>query len=105
MINPVADVEKLARKTGDSARQTAEDSVQHLDDKVGSIGRAVYARGPTDVHTSRPLEEIRNFRLYADAVLGELLFINKPAASEAGRVRIASQEAQPATAAQITLDK
>jgi hypothetical protein len=94
-----------ARKTGDSARQTAEDSVQHLDDNVGSIGRAVYARGSTDVHTLRPLKEIRNFKLYADAVLGELLAIHRPAAAEAERVPRATQEARPATAAQVTLDK
>jgi Predicted pPIWI-associating nuclease len=94
-----------ARKTGDSARQTAEDSVQHLDDNVGSIGRAVYTRGSTDVHTPRPLEEIRNFKLYADAVLGELLAIHRPAAAEAERVPRATQEARPATAAQVALDK
>jgi Predicted pPIWI-associating nuclease len=94
-----------ARKTGDSARQTAEDSVRHLDDNVGSIGRAVYARGSTDLHTSRPLEEIRNFKLYADAVLGELLAIHRPAGPGAQRIPGATQEVQPATAARITVDK
>lgn len=94
-----------ARKTGDSARQTAEDSVQHLDDNVGSIGRAVYVRGSTDVHTSRPLEEIRNFKLYADAVLGELLSIHKPTAPEAQRLPRAIREVRPATGAQLTVDK
>jgi hypothetical protein len=84
-----------ARKTGDSARQTAENSVQHLEDNVGSIGRAVYVRGSTDVHTSRSVEEIRNFKLYADAVLGELLAIHKPEAPEAKRIQKAIQ-ARPA---------
>lgn len=84
-----------ARKTGDSARQTAEDSVQHLDDNVGAIGRAVYTRGSTDVHTARPLEEIRNFKLYADAVLGELLAIHNPTARVGQPVSKVVHEAQP----------
>jgi len=68
-----------ARKVGDSARQTAEDSVQHLDENIASLGRAVYTRGSTAMHTARPLEEVLNFKLYADAVLGELLAIHRPA--------------------------
>jgi len=68
-----------ARRAGDSTRQTAENSVQHLDENVASLGRAVYTRGATDVHTARPREEVLNFKGYADAVLGELLEIHKPA--------------------------
>jgi hypothetical protein len=71
-----------ARKLGDSARQTAENSVQHLDENVASVGRAVYTRGATAVHTARPREEVLNFKLYADAVLGELLQIHKSAGTE-----------------------
>jgi hypothetical protein len=68
-----------ARKAGDSIRQTSEDSAQHLDGNVASIGRAVYTRGATDVHTARPREEVLNFKGYADAILGELLAIHKTA--------------------------
>jgi hypothetical protein len=68
-----------ARKVGDSTRQTAEDSIQHVDENVASIGRAVYTRGSTAVHTARPLEEVLNFKGYADAILGELLSIHKSA--------------------------
>jgi hypothetical protein len=68
-----------ARRAGDSTRQTAEDSVQHLDENIASLGRAVYTRGATDVHTSRPREEVLNFKGYADAVLAELLSIHKSA--------------------------
>ena len=95
-----------ARKTGDSARQTAENSVQHLEDNVGSIGRAVYARGSTDVHTPRPLEEVRNLKLYADAVLGELLAIHKPAAETAQRTQKAIREVIRQPAGQpVAIDK
>jgi hypothetical protein len=68
-----------ARKAGDSIRQTAEDSAEHLDENVASIGRAVYRRGATDVHTARPREEVLNFKGYADAILGELLAVHKAA--------------------------
>lgn len=66
-----------ARKSGDSARQTAEDAVRHVDENVASLGRSVYTRGSVDVHTSRPREEVMNFKMYADAVLAEMLQIHK----------------------------
>ncbi len=69
-----------ARKVPDAARQTAEDSVKHLDESIPSLGRSVYNRGSMDVHTGRTLEEVLNFKLYADAILGELLEIHKPLA-------------------------
>jgi hypothetical protein len=60
-------------------RQTAEDSVAHLDENIAALGRSVYTRGSVDVHTGRERQEIMNFKMYADAVLGELLEIHKPA--------------------------
>jgi Predicted pPIWI-associating nuclease len=68
-----------ARKVGDSARETAEGSAQHVDESVASVGRAVYTRGSTAVHTARPREEVLNYKGYADALLGELLAIHKAA--------------------------
>ena len=67
-----------ARKANDPARQTAEKSVQHLDENIAALGRSVYTRGSVDVHTGRSREEILNFKMYADAVLEELLEIHKP---------------------------
>lgn len=67
-----------ARKVGGAARQTAEDSVAHLDENIAALGRSVYTRGSVDVHTGRERQEILNFKMYADAVLGELLEIHKP---------------------------
>jgi hypothetical protein len=67
-----------ARKVGDAQRQTAEDSVAHLDENIAALGRSVYTRGSVDVHTGRARQEILNFKMYADAVLGELLEIHKP---------------------------
>ncbi len=68
-----------ARKVVDAARETAENSVQHLDENIAALGRSVYTRGSVDVHMARAREEILNFKMYADAVLGELLEIHKPA--------------------------
>jgi hypothetical protein len=67
-----------ARKLGDAGRQTAEDSVAHLDENIAALGRSVYTRGSVDLHTGRERQEILNFKMYADAVLGELLEIHKP---------------------------
>lgn len=66
-----------ARRVTDSSRQTAEDAVQHVDESVASVGRSVYTRGSVDVHTARPREEVMNFKMYADAVLAEMLQIHK----------------------------
>jgi hypothetical protein len=66
-----------ARKVPDAAKQTAEDSVKHIDENLPSLSRAVYNRGSMDVHTGRTREEVLNFKLYVDAVLGELLEIHK----------------------------
>jgi hypothetical protein len=66
-----------ARRVSDTAKQTAEDSIKHLDENIPSLGRSVYNRGSMDVHTGRTREEVQNFKLYADAVLGELLEIHK----------------------------
>jgi len=79
-----------ARKVGDSARETAEASAQHVDESVSSVGRAVYTRGSTAVHTARPLEEVLNYKGYADAILGELLAIHK--AAEAAPAAASLQE-------------
>jgi len=68
-----------ARKVSDTAKQTAVDSVKHLDENIPSLGRSVYNRGSMDVHTGRTREEVLNFKLYADAILGELLEIHKAA--------------------------
>ena len=72
-----------ARKVTDTARQTAEDSIKHLDENLPSLGRSVYNRGSMDVHTGRAREEVLNFKLYADAILGELLEIHKSVESPA----------------------
>jgi len=66
-----------ARKVPDAGMKPAEDSVKHLDDNIPSLGRSVYNRGSMDVHTARSREEVLNLKLYADAVLGELLEIHK----------------------------
>jgi hypothetical protein len=82
-----------ARKVGDSARETAEASAQHVDESVASVGRAVYTRGSTAVHTARPLEELLNYKGYADAILAELLAIHKSASATAAS-RISEQDAK-----------
>jgi hypothetical protein len=68
-----------ARKVGDSARQTALESIEHINENAGLVGRAVYSRGAADVHSAKPREEVLNFKGYADAVLAELLEVHKSA--------------------------
>ncbi|SRR6266480_1187217 len=66
-----------ARKVPEAARHTAEDSIKHLDENIPALSRSVYNRGSMDVHMGRTREEVLNFKLYADAILGELLEIHK----------------------------
>ena len=60
-------------------RHDIEDSGQQpeYNDNIPSLSRSVYNRGSMDVHTARSREEVLNLKLYADAVLGELLEIHK----------------------------
>lgn len=75
-----------ARKAPDPSRETAEKSAAIIDESIANLGRSVYTRGAINVHTARTLQEVRNFKLYADAVLGELLEINKPAVAEVVKI-------------------
>jgi hypothetical protein len=70
-----------ARDAPDPARQTAENAAAIVDHSIATLGRSVYTRGAMSVHTARTVQEVRNFKMYADAVLGELLEIHKPAAA------------------------
>jgi len=72
-----------ARKVPDAGMKPAEDSIKHVDENIPSLGRSVYNRGSMDVHTARSREEVLNLKLYADAVLGELLEIHKGGPSAA----------------------
>jgi hypothetical protein len=67
-----------ARKVTVPARGTAEAAAEIVDQSVATLGRSVYTRGAMNVHTARTLHEVQNFKMYADAVLGELLEIHKP---------------------------
>jgi len=68
-----------ARRVPEAGMRPAEDSVRHLDESIPSLGRSVYNRASMDAHTARSKEEVLNLKLYADAVLGELLEIHKAA--------------------------
>src|SRR6266513_2595425 len=52
-------------------------SIKQLDENIPALSRSVYNRGSMDVHMGRTREEVLNFKLYADAILGELLEIHK----------------------------
>jgi hypothetical protein len=68
-----------ARKAADPARETAENAADVLDHNIATLGRSVCTTGAMNVHTARTLGEVRNFEMYADALLAELLEIHKPA--------------------------
>ena len=61
-----------------SVRETAEDAVAHLDENIAALGRSGYTRGSVGVHMGRERQGIQNFKMYAEAVLGEPLEIHKP---------------------------
>lgn len=67
-----------ARKASDPVRETAENAAAIVDDSIALLGRSVYTRGAMSVHNARTLQELRTFKGYADALLGDLLEIHKP---------------------------
>lgn len=73
-----------ARNAPDPTRDTAENAATIVDESIVTLGRSVYTRAAMSVHTSRTSQEMRNFKMYADAVLAELLEIHKPAEAVTG---------------------
>jgi hypothetical protein len=70
-------MEKLARNAADPANATVENAPAVIDESIATLGRSVYTGGAMSIYTARTLQGVRNFKLYADAVLGELLEIHK----------------------------
>jgi hypothetical protein len=81
-----------ARDAPEPARETAENAAAIVDQSIATLGRSVYTRGAMSVHTARTLQEVRNFKMYADAVLGELLEIHKPVLAAGTAASGTSQE-------------
>ena len=54
---------------------SAEDAVVRVEDGTASLTRSVYTRGALSTHVATTLREVRQLKLYADAVLAELLEI------------------------------
>lgn len=73
-------VRHILRSRGltENARKVPEDSVRLIEELTASLTRSVYVRGSIATHVGSPAEEVRQLKLYADGVLGELLAIHRP---------------------------
>jgi len=58
-----------------SSVSSAEDAVLRIEEATASLARSVYMRGSVSTHVATTLREARELKLYADAVLAELLEI------------------------------
>jgi hypothetical protein len=65
-----------ARRTVSAAIDTAQGTLQTVDDSVAALARMTYTRGSASAHTSPMTTEIRNLKRYVDALLAELLEIS-----------------------------
>ncbi len=54
---------------------SAEDAVLRIEEATASLARSVYMRGSVSTHVATTLREARELKLYADAILAELLEI------------------------------
>jgi hypothetical protein len=61
-----------------SSVSSAEDAVLRIEEATASLARSVYMRGSVSTHVATTLREARELKLYADAVLAELLEILGP---------------------------
>lgn len=64
-----------ARRSGSTAIETAEGTLQTVDEAVAALARTTYTRGAASTHTSPEAGEIRKLKRYVDALLAELLEI------------------------------
>jgi len=72
-------VRHILRSRGltENARKAPEQSVELIEELTASLTRSVYVRGSISTHVGSPAEEVRQLKLYADGVLGELLEIHR----------------------------
>jgi hypothetical protein len=54
---------------------SSEDAIVRIEEGTASLARSVYMRGSVATHVATTLREARALKLYADAVLAELLEI------------------------------
>lgn len=58
------------------ARRTPEEAVSMVEELGASIARSTYTRGAINAHSSTQATEVRQLKMYLDAVLAELLEIH-----------------------------
>lgn len=58
------------------ARRAPEEAVSMVEELSASITRSTYTRGSISAHTPAPATEVRQMKMYVDAVLAELLEIH-----------------------------
>jgi hypothetical protein len=66
-----------ARGIGDTARKTPIAAVETVEESVGALARSVYDRGSLSTHVVTTRQEVVTLKNYADAVLADLLQINR----------------------------
>ncbi len=64
------------RKLSREEMSAPELTVSMVDELGASITRTAYTRGAKDAHTGSSVAEVRQLKMYIDAVLGELLEIH-----------------------------
>jgi hypothetical protein len=65
------------RRTAKNAIDLPADSVSRIEDLGDSIARSTYVRSSMNAHTAAALADVRQMKMYVDAVLGELLEIHR----------------------------
>lgn len=66
-----------ARGLGESARRAPEEAVALFEEQIASLVRATYRKGAASTHVPTTLEQARNLKGFADAVLAELLQVHR----------------------------
>ncbi len=61
------------------ARRTPEEAVSMVEELGATIARSTYTRGAISAHTSTSATEVRQMKMYIDAVMAELLEVHRQA--------------------------
>jgi hypothetical protein len=62
-----------ARRSPSAAVEVAEGSLGTVDQAIATLARSTYTRGAVSTHVGGAITEIKKFKRYVDALLGELL--------------------------------
>lgn len=73
-----------SRKMAKTALEAPRDAVEIIENSTSSLARSAYSRSALSTHVANTRAEVRQFKMYLDSVLSDLLQLHAPALPASG---------------------